>query len=410
MEILYISSVPSPTEFQHTKDTFRQGFIYGMNESGYKFHTLILNGMCAHPDVRIRSVVGRSVSMRTHDGLFWGKTVEKLSDKLEYVHIGFINIPVIKHACIGVGYFTQTLKWLWQNRGKEKAIVMDASYITAHPFVLIPAKFAKCHITAIFCDLYEYMADVRDARNNERVSLPRRIARSVAQTSYRKLDSFILLTEKMNRAVNHLKKPHIVMEGLVDVNMQTVPNTMENKNPNSVVMYAGALRAQYGLKNLVEGFMDYTNDNARLWIYGAGDYENDILKASEKDPRIFFGGMIPLQEAVNQELKASVLVNARPAGMEFTQYSFPSKNMEYMVSGTPVLTTRLPGMPADYYEHIFTIDGDSPRDVTAALESVFTNTPDQLHEKGLKARKFVLEKKNNVIQAGRILSLISEKE
>jgi len=408
MEILYISSVPSPAEFQHTKDTFRQGFIYGMNESGYKFHTLIMNGMCEHPDVHIRSVVGRSVSMQTHDGLFWKRIIDKVSDKLEYIHIGFVNMPVVKHLCIGIGYFTQTLKWLWQNRGKQKAIIMDAAYITAHPFVLAAAKFAKCHISAIFCDLYEYMADVRDARNNEAVSITRRIARSVAQSSYRKLDSFILLTEKMNQVVNHLGKPHIVMEGLVDINMHTVPNTMDNKDSNRVVMYAGALRAQYGLKNLVDGFMDYTNDNARLWIFGAGDYEDEIRKASEQDQRIVFGGMIPLQDVVNKELQATVLVNARPVGMEFTQYSFPSKNMEYMVSGSPVLTTRLPGMPADYYEHIFTIDGDSAMDVTRALEAVFKNSPEELHQKGLGARKFVLEKKNNVIQAGRILTLISE--
>lgn len=409
MEILYISSVPSPAEFQHTKDTFRQGFIYGMNESGYKFHTLILNGLCSHPDVHIRSVVGRSVSMQTHSGLFWKKRVDKVSSALEYIHIGFMNVPVIKHLCIGAGYFFQTLKWLRQNRDKEKAIIMDAAYITAHPFVLA-AAFGKCHISAIFCDIYEYMADVKDARNNEKVSFVRKTARSIARSSYNKLDSFILLTEQMNYAVNPGKKPYIVMEGLVDINMTTVPNELKDKAPFPVVMYAGALRAQYGLKNLVEGFQGYANPDARLWIFGAGDYAEDIQKAAETDNRIIFGGMIPLSEVVEKELRATLLVNARPIGMEFTQYSFPSKNMEYMVSGTPVLTTRLPGMPTDYYEHIFTIDGDSPHDVTVALEQVFSLSPSTLHKKGLGARAFVLDKKNNVIQAGRILSLIAKKE
>lgn len=410
MEILYISSVPSPKEFQHTKDMFRQGFIYGMNESGYKFHTLILNGLCSHPDVHIRSVVGRSVSMQTHSGMFWKKQVEKASPALEYIHIGFLNIPGIKHLCIGAGYFFQTLKWLWQNRGKEKAIIMDAAYITAHPFVLAAAGFGKCHISAIFCDLYEYMADVKDARNNDRVGFTRKLARRVARSSYNKLDSFILLTEQMNPVVNPQKKPYIVMEGLVDIHMKTVPNELQSKDPHAVVMYAGALRAQYGLKNLVEGFQCYNNPDARLWIFGAGDYADDIRRAAEVDNRIVFGGMIPLQEVVEKELQATLLVNARPVGMEFTQYSFPSKNMEYMVSGTPVLTTRLPGMPQDYYAHIYTIDGDEASHVTKALEQVFSNTPTQLHEKGLEARAFVLEQKNNLIQSGRILSLVSGKE
>ena len=58
LEILYISSVPSPREFDLIKDRFKDGFVYGMNESGYKFHTLILDGMRTHQDVNITSVVG----------------------------------------------------------------------------------------------------------------------------------------------------------------------------------------------------------------------------------------------------------------------------------------------------------------------------------------------------------------
>ncbi len=408
MEILYISSVPSPNEFQSIKDKFREGFIYGMNESGFKFHTLILNGLCEHEDVRIRHLVGRSVSMNTHRGLIWGTKREKVSEKLEYVHLGFLNGPVLKHLLIGLGYFFQTAKWLWQNRKKEKAMILDGAYITAHPFVFAAPGVKKCHKTAIFCDLYEYMADVKDARNNEKTSLVRRIARNIAKSSYEKLDSFILLTEQMNQAINPKKKPYIVMEGLVDINMQTVPNELDKKNEKSTVMYAGALRAQYGLKNLVEGFRAYENEDARLWIFGAGDYAPEIEKAAKEDERIVFGGVIPLSDVIPKELEARVLVNARPVDMEFTKYSFPSKNMEYMVSGTPILTTRLPGMPSDYYEHIYTIDGNTPGDVTKALEKVFENSPEALHQKGLEARKFVLEKKNNVIQAGRILSLISK--
>ena len=172
------------------------------------------------------------------------------------------------------------------------------------------------------------------------------------------------------------------------------------------MMYAGALRAQYGLKNLVEGFMAYQNPDVRLWIFGAGDYADDIAKAAEADQRIVFGGMIPLNEAVEKELHATLMVNSRPADMEFARYSFPSKNMEYMVSGTPVLTTRLLGMPRDYYDYVYTIDGNTAEDVTRALEKVLSQSPEALHEKGMAAREFVLNQKNNVVQSGRILRLL----
>lgn len=406
MEILYISSVPSASEFQHTKEQFKSGFIYGMNESGYKFHTLIMDGMRSRPDVNITSVVGRSVGRSTHKGFYWRKVKEQAAENLSYDHIGFINFPVIKHLMVGAGFFCRTLKWLRKTKGQERAIIMDAAYVTAHPFVLAARRFGKCHTSAIFCDIYEYMGDVKDARNNDHVSLPRRIMRKVATSSYKQLDSFILLTEQMNGVVNKQGKPYIVMEGLVDVNMRAVPNNLEDKAPEKTVMYAGALRAQYGLKNLVEGFMAYPNPDVRLWIFGAGDYAPEIEKAAQQDPRIQFGGMINLEQVVEKELKATVMVNCRPADMEFAKYSFPSKNMEYMVSGTPILTTRLPGMPGEYYDYIYTIDGNTAADVTAALEKVLAETPEALHEKGMEARSFVLTKKNNVAQSGRILRLV----
>ena len=71
MEILYFSSVPSPNEFNRIKKTIRPDVnitTYGMNESGYKFHTLLMNGLSQHKHVNIKSLVGRSVSHQTHLG------------------------------------------------------------------------------------------------------------------------------------------------------------------------------------------------------------------------------------------------------------------------------------------------------------------------------------------------------
>jgi len=77
--------------------------------------------------------------------------------------------------------------------------------------------------------------------------------------------------------------------------------------------------------------------------------------------------------------------------------------MEYMVSGTPVLTTRLPGIPKDYYDYIYIIDGNEKKDITNALKETLSLSREELHKKGLSAKKFVLENKNNITQAKRIL-------
>ena len=407
MEILYISSVPSQKEFDRIKTQVRPDILlttYGMNESGFKFHTLIMNRMVQNGH-RILSLVGRSVSRGTHLGLFWKKRVEK-EEGITHHHLALVNLPLIKHLFLGLSFYFKTLSWQIKNRGKEKGIVMDAAYVSVLPFVLLASKGFSCKKTAIFCDLYDYMADAKDARENENLSLVKRITKKITKGSYKQLDSYVFLTEQMNGVVNPENKPYIVMEGLVDVNMATKPNLPEEKAEGKVVMYAGALRAPYGVKNLVEGFIDYQNKDARLWIFGDGDYKEELKETVKKDSRITFFGAVPLKTVVEKELSATLMINPRPVDKEFTKYSFPSKNMEYMASGTPILTTRLPGMPSDYYDYIYTIDGNSKEDITKALEKVLSLSCEELFEKGKEAKEFVLTQKNNKIQSARILSLL----
>jgi glycosyltransferase involved in cell wall biosynthesis len=79
-----------------------------------------------------------------------------------------------------------------------------------------------------------------------------------------------------------------------------------------------------------------------------------------------------------------------------------------MTSGTPVLTTRLPGMPEEYAEYVFMIDGSGSEGVTAALAELFALPSDELVARGLAAQNFVVNSKNNVVQSRRILDFAQE--
>jgi len=411
MEILYISSVPSKNQFNYMKDNLKAKVNeakYGMRESGFKFHSLILEGLSNDSSNNIYSLIGRPTNFFTHKKLVWKKEKE-IQKNITYHHISFVNLPVLKNLMVSLAYFYNTLKWLIRNRKNEKIIIMDAAYITAIPFVMLATFFIKCKKISIVCDIYEYMADVKDSRKK---SLKiHHLFSNFMKYVYLKVDGFVFLTEAMNEVMNTQQAPYIVMEGLVDVKMEQMPKSYDNKK--NIVMYAGALREQYGLKNLVNGFMKYEDEDAELWICGAGDYVPDIIEKQKKDSRIKYFGILPIEEVVKKELEATILVNPRPCDQEFTKYSFPSKNMEYMVSGTPILTTKLPGMPKEYYDYIFTIDGNKSSDITVALKKVFSHTRQEIENVGRCSRNFVLEKKNNIFQANRIIELgrlVNEKD
>jgi glycosyltransferase involved in cell wall biosynthesis len=406
MEILYISSATSQKQSKYLASMVKKSFniaVYGTREAGVKFHSLVQRGLVGNK-CHVTSLVGRPVG-RGYKGVFWQKQTER-TQGIHYIHLGIINLPIIKQAGITVSMFINTLLWGFRVKN-DKAIIIDASYITVLPFVTIAAKLTKTKIIALVADIYDYMSvEVEDALS--RGSRTHRIIARVLRFFYGRQHGYIFLTEAMNSVINQRNKPFLVMEGLVDIRESGHHKKRRPVKRQRAVMYAGSLIAAYGARNLLKGFDNFNDSGVELWVYGAGAYAKQVEKAAAKDPRVKFYGMVPIEEVVRREKEATILINPRPVGQEFTKYSFPSKIMEYMVSGTAVMSTKLPGMPTDYYPYILMIDGDAPEDISNALNDALSLPPKELEKLGKKARNYVLKYKNNISQAKRIKDFIKQ--
>ena len=121
-------------------------------------------------------------------------------------------------------------------------------------------------------------------------------------------------------------------------------------------------------------------------------------------------GCVRNSEIVEMQRKATLLINPRPSDEEFCKYSFPSKTIEYMASGTPVLMTRLPGVPAEYFEYVYIINDETVEGVCDALRRVLAQPEDELTRFGLAAREFVAENKGCATQCERIIDFLKQVE
>ena len=147
-----------------------------------------------------------------------------------------------------------------------------------------------------------------------------------------------------------------------------------------------------------------------MWVYGDGDYKDELIKITKVNHIIVkYFGVKSNAEIVSAEMRASLLVNPRPVAPEYTKYSFPSKNMEYMVSGTPLLTTKLPGMPKEYYPFIYQIEDESPDGIAKVLTETLNIPFKERKQKAEQARDFVIKYKTNVQQAGRIVRFLKKR-
>lgn len=174
-------------------------------------------------------------------------------------------------------------------------------------------------------------------------------------------DSFVFLTEPMRDLFAN--KPYTVIEGFLPY----CAFNYENKREKKTVLYTGSLNPAYGITTLVKAFENIDDPEYRLWICGAGNGQAEVEAAAERDKRIEFKGFLPKSEIADLQTRCDVLINPRPADGEYTKYSFPSKTMEYLLSGSKVVMHKLDGIGDEYYRYIRVIDEHTPKAIADAI-------------------------------------------
>ena len=393
MKILYVSSVCSERLLDILYRTSTIKPMYSIQ----KFHRLVLRGFVAnHAAVQTLSAI--PVSFRNYKKKFWNVASE-VEDGVVYKYVPFFNAPVIRQVWIFIFSFFCVLWWGVRNK-REKRLVCDVLNVSVCMGSLLASKLVGLKSVGIVTDMPGLMV----ASSNKKSGISKFVC-WVNKSYLKSFDYYVFLTEQMNAKINTKGRPYIVMEGLVDANMKNLPTWKEIGGPRNVI-YAGGLYEEYGVKMLIEAFLLLDMRNVMLSLYGGGPLVPFIKECEKKDNRIRYGGVQPNDKIVEEELKATLLVNPRPTHEEFTQYSFPSKNMEYMVSGTPMLTTQLPGMPKEYHEYVYLFDKETPEGYRRVLKEVLTLPTSELQMRGNDAKHWVLKSKNNKSQAFRILELI----
>lgn len=398
-KILYVSSLCSP---QTLVDIFKISKIKPPLAI-QKFHRLLVEGFSFQSEFcSIESLGAIPVTPASHKKRIWILPAEVVG-KIKYTYVPLINVPVIKNTGVFLYSFFKVVFWGLGGGTKDKIVVCDILALSITAATLLACKVIRIKTVAIVTDMPHLMVD-----NLRQSRLVRKLFNRLVVMFMCSYDGYILLTEQMNECVNIQNKPYIVMEGLVDTNMVGTSNVLEKKNTKKILLYAGGIHEKYGILTLIEAFMRLRANDIRLHIYGPGPMAKKMPRYMELDQRIVYYGTVLNKEVVEKELEATLLINPRPSTEELTLYSFPSKNMEYMVSGTPLLTTPLPGMPDEYKQYVYLFYDESTEGMHQILRTILAKSDEVLHEFGNRAKQFVLMYKSNDIQARRILCFLEK--
>ena len=319
------------------------------------------------------------------------------------INVGYCNLAVIKHLIDIFPFRPKVKKWVTDGETRRKILFL----YSAQPLSLRLAKAAKrlnkdIETVCVIADIPEYntigeLHGLRKLFNNYEVCKTNAL--------YRYIDKFVLLTAQMAQRL-HISVPYLVMEGIAPKpDMQSERVSVSELEGKEYILYTGTLNYEFGIGTLLKAFGRIQNPDIRLAICGFGEAEKAIMESQDK--RIVYLGKVDRKQALALQQRATVLVNPRQNNKEFTKYSFPSKTMEYLASGVPVVAYKLDGIPDEYDSYLNYVPDNSVEALTKTIQSICDMSLEERKDKGERARNFVLNEKNAEKQAKRILDFLN---
>ena len=316
----------------------------------------------------------------------------------ENINIGFFNFKFFKKYFQFYKAYKEIDKWCKESNQNKILFVYTINSTFMQIISRIKKKYKNVTICAIVADLPNMIS------LQKKKSLVKRIYEQYNfKVSYRNLqyiDFYVLLTKYMADYLN-IDKPYCIIEG-ISTNLSNKKKRKREKH----ILYSGTLHKRFGILNLLKAFERIEDPEYRLYICGVGDSEKEIIDASKKDSRIIFLGQISRTEVFELQQIMAALVNPRQNIEEFTKYSFPSKNIEYLSSGVPLIAYKLDGIPDDYDDYINYVKDNSVNSLVQCIKMVCEDKTGIIDEKARKGQEYVLIEKNELKQTSKILNLM----
>lgn len=311
---------------------------------------------------------------------------------------GFLNVSLLKVFSRYYGAKKKIDEWA-KNNENEKVVI---AYAMTSPMVellkYIKLKHPETKCVLVVPDLPEYM-DMANKSKLYKYMKKKHITHLKKQLHY--VDGYVFLTDYMKEWFDTDVK-YTVVEGIYTESEQT---KNEEISKEKVILYSGGLCEQYGVLDLVEAFRKLNAPDWKLELIGDGDLVPSLKKIAGVDERIVLRGLLPNSQVVKRQQQVSILVNPRKANQTFTKYSFPSKTIEYLASGTLMAGYKLPGIPDEYFEYIYEINPDDTG-LEDCLDKLMNLSEQERTEIGIKGKRFIRNEKNAKEQCNKILKFI----
>ncbi len=329
----------------------------------------------------------------------WSRTEGTQDVSVRYLNLPYLSIPSRERALV-----KEAKRWC-KSVPKDEPICVFI-YSMHSPFMKAASAIKKMRpdakIAMLVLDLPQFM--------DLHMSRLKKMLKNMDWKKIRKLmknvDKYILYSRHMADFLELKDGTWTVMEGAYDASLLVEDKDVQKDESKISVMYSGVLDLRYGVRELLDA-MELLDDRYELWLTGNGNAVSLIRERAEKDERIQFMGYLPSRyDLLKKQREATMLISTRDPSEEASAYCFPSKIFEYMVSGNPVISTEIRGIPEEYFKYLIPLRTIAPKEIADTVKQVSKMEEGARRALGECGRQYILKEKNNVAQAKNMIDFM----
>lgn len=337
--------------------------------------------------------------------MFFRPASALLENNICFEFFPFINITPIKQFSIGIAAFFSILFWGWRTRKTSQRIIYTFN-ISVPPgiFILLGAWLTKSKCVAM---IYDICVPGETAP----VTFFNKLDYWLHKKTLPLFDGLVVITDAIAKDFAPYV-PYLRVEGGIKpdlLNQYPDSEDFRNHDPDYFTMIAaGRLDEVNGINEIISAFSLLKGEKYRLHIAGSGPLENFVKSSAAQDPRIQFHGFISFNEVLKLYASSDLLLNIRLTQRIDTRYFFPSKTMEYLASGVPVITTCPGNVTKEYPELAYLLYDETPEALANLILKVEMTPVERRLARAKAARDYMVSHKTWDVQALRISQFLRQ--
>ncbi len=357
MRILYIGQIVSEE---------KKIFCSAYSVPGNFFQKKMLEGITEQEEVDVTIISTLPKQVWPGDKLLVDRCDDQITRKIKPLSVGYINLPILKQIAQMRNIVREGLRV-----GKEKKFDVVLVYNMYPQFGCAALKLSKKLGIPLVSVLADFPNDSGIFFGGNDGFLTK-VMNAMTWRNIKRVKYGIVLNKNVSRYMASDSRV-MVVPGIIEEDVQ--PSF--NKSDNYDLVYAGALTNYSGIINLIEAVNKIDIPKVHLRIFGRGELEETIK--TKTNERISYEGSLPLEEMRKVLRESWVLVNPRSTVDFVSTVTFPSKILEYIMCGRPVISTEFSGIPEEIRDVIWGCGNGTPDEICDCIKQIYNFDENELN-------------------------------